>query len=203
MLSSFSVLIQNPTINAHSSFSNQDVFILQSLGITSTKDRDILKKKIKEMKTALDKDKKQQEKEQKAKEKLEKQALKKKAKWPWVDFFEHHQNSSELSCSVMCRVYSFVARSLLRCVVLFVWLWIISFNFFLLELAKLLHIQKGPYIFRVELRIGFLCDVLRALADTELCVCTCVLYCLCYIPNDAVSLVNIVIYIWLLVPSCS
>lgn len=58
------------------------VFLLQSLGITSTKDRDILKKKIKEIKTALDKDKKQQEKEQKAKEKQEKQALRKKSKWP-------------------------------------------------------------------------------------------------------------------------
>ena len=44
------------------------------LGVSSTKDRDLLKKKIKDLKTAVEKEKKQLEKEQKAREKLEKQA---------------------------------------------------------------------------------------------------------------------------------
>lgn len=57
-----------------------DSSMIKSLGITASKDRDILKKKIKEIKTALEKHRKQQEKEQKAREKLEKQAQKKKSK---------------------------------------------------------------------------------------------------------------------------
>lgn len=57
-----------------------EYIFVQSLGITASKDRDILKKKIKEIKTALEKHRKQIEKEQKAKEKLEKQAQKKKSK---------------------------------------------------------------------------------------------------------------------------
>ena len=47
---------------------------LQSLGIQNSKDRDQLKKKVKELKTAVERERKQREKEQKAREKLEKQA---------------------------------------------------------------------------------------------------------------------------------
>ncbi|XP_060080061.1 protein piccolo-like [Ylistrum balloti] len=51
---------------------------LKALGVTSSKDRDLLKKKIKEIKLALDKEKKLQEKERKAKEKEQKKMQKKK-----------------------------------------------------------------------------------------------------------------------------
>ncbi|XP_021363713.1 uncharacterized protein LOC110456969 isoform X1 [Mizuhopecten yessoensis] len=51
---------------------------LKALGVTSSKDRDLLKKKIKEIKMALDKEKKLQDKERKAKEKEQKKLQKKK-----------------------------------------------------------------------------------------------------------------------------
>ncbi|KAK6166544.1 hypothetical protein SNE40_023205 [Patella caerulea] len=51
---------------------------LKALGIINGKDREVLKKKVKEMKTALEKEKKQQEKERKAREKEQKKQLKKK-----------------------------------------------------------------------------------------------------------------------------
>lgn len=51
---------------------------LKALGVTSSKDRDLLKKKIKEIKLALDKEKKLQDKERKAKEKEQKKMQKKK-----------------------------------------------------------------------------------------------------------------------------
>jgi hypothetical protein len=52
--------------------------ILQTMGIASSKDRDLLKKKIKEIKTGMEKEKKIQEKERKAKEKEQKKQLQKK-----------------------------------------------------------------------------------------------------------------------------
>ncbi|XP_071101486.1 neurabin-1-like isoform X2 [Haliotis cracherodii] len=51
---------------------------LKSLGITNGKDRELLKKKIKELKAAIEKEKKQQEKERKAREKEQKKQMKKK-----------------------------------------------------------------------------------------------------------------------------
>ncbi|CAI9739466.1 neurabin-1 isoform X8 [Octopus vulgaris] len=51
---------------------------LKTLGVSSSSDRNVLKKKIKEMKTAADKERKQMEKERKAKEKEQKRLLKKK-----------------------------------------------------------------------------------------------------------------------------
>uniref|UniRef100_A0A0L8G9R7 SAM domain-containing protein n=1 Tax=Octopus bimaculoides TaxID=37653 RepID=A0A0L8G9R7_OCTBM len=51
---------------------------LKTLGVSSSSDRNVLKKKIKEMKTAADKERKQMEKERKAKEKEQKKLLKKK-----------------------------------------------------------------------------------------------------------------------------
>ncbi|XP_067687835.1 neurabin-1-like isoform X3 [Haliotis asinina] len=51
---------------------------LKSLGVTNGKDRELLKKKIKELKTAIEKEKKQQEKERKAREKEQKKQMKKK-----------------------------------------------------------------------------------------------------------------------------
>ena len=50
------------------------------LGISSSRDRDLLKKKVKELKSALEKERKQQEKERKARERLEKQAVTDKRK---------------------------------------------------------------------------------------------------------------------------
>lgn len=50
------------------------------MGIANGKDRDLLKKKIKEIKTGVEKEKKIQEKERKAKEKEQKKQLLKK-KW--------------------------------------------------------------------------------------------------------------------------
>ena len=48
------------------------LFVPQAMGITDAKDRDIFKKKIKELKVALDKERKQMEKERKQKEKEQK-----------------------------------------------------------------------------------------------------------------------------------
>ncbi len=60
--------------------------LLQTLGIQNSKDRDVIKKKIKDMKSAIERERKQQEKEQKAREKLEKQAAgqTKKKKFPFT-----------------------------------------------------------------------------------------------------------------------
>lgn len=57
---------------------NDIKLILQTMGIASSKDRDLLKKKIKEIKTGMEKEKKIQEKERKAKEKEQKKQLQKK-----------------------------------------------------------------------------------------------------------------------------
>lgn len=57
--------------------------MLQNLGITNAKDRDLLKKKVKELKSNIEKEKKQQEKERKAREKLEKQSAGKKTRNPF------------------------------------------------------------------------------------------------------------------------
>ncbi|KAL5005611.1 hypothetical protein ScPMuIL_016769 [Solemya velum] len=51
---------------------------LKSMGVTITKDREVLKKKIKDMKAALEKEKKVQDKERKAREKEQKKQSKKK-----------------------------------------------------------------------------------------------------------------------------
>ena len=51
------------------------------LGVNSANDRTALKKKLKDLKTALDRERKQQEREQKARDKLEKQATGKKKKF--------------------------------------------------------------------------------------------------------------------------
>lgn len=48
------------------------------MGIVNSKDRELLKKRIKELKAATEKEKKQQEKERKAKEKEQKKQQKKK-----------------------------------------------------------------------------------------------------------------------------
>ena len=54
------------------------------MGIQNTKDRDSIKKKIKDLKTAIERERKQMEKEQKARDKLEKQAgAQKKKKFPF------------------------------------------------------------------------------------------------------------------------
>ena len=47
--------------------------------MTSAKDRDLLKKKVKELKAAVERERKYQEKQQKERERLEKQAKKKAA----------------------------------------------------------------------------------------------------------------------------
>lgn len=49
----------------------------QTMGITVSKDRELFKKKIKELKIALDREKKQLEKERKIKEKEQKKQRKK------------------------------------------------------------------------------------------------------------------------------
>lgn len=53
-------------------------FCPQSLGVASSKDRELLKKKIKEIRTNLEREKKIQEKERKLKEKEQKKMSKKK-----------------------------------------------------------------------------------------------------------------------------
>ena len=50
---------------------------LQSLGVNSSNDKNVIKKKIKDLKAAIEKERKQQEKAQKAKEKLEGKSKKK------------------------------------------------------------------------------------------------------------------------------
>ena len=57
------------------------MLLLQALGVVSANDRTTLKKKVKDLKTALEKERKQQEREQKARDKLEKQASGKKKKF--------------------------------------------------------------------------------------------------------------------------
>ena len=59
-------------------------FLLQALGVSSSSDRAALKKRIKDLKAAIDKERKQQEKEQRARDKLEKQSSTKKKKFPFV-----------------------------------------------------------------------------------------------------------------------
>ena len=49
----------------------------QTLGVNSSNDKNVIKKKIKELKSAIEKERKQQEKAQKAKEKLEGKGRKK------------------------------------------------------------------------------------------------------------------------------
>ena len=56
---------------------NQSINCFQALGVTNAKDRDALKKKVKELRAAIEREKKQQEKQQKERERLEKQAKKK------------------------------------------------------------------------------------------------------------------------------
>ena len=60
-------------------------FSFQAMGVSSSKDRDVLKKRVKELKLVLERERKQQEKErkllekeQKAKEKEQKKLSKKK-----------------------------------------------------------------------------------------------------------------------------
>ena len=53
-------------------------FFLQALGVSSSKDRELIKKKIKEMKANVEREKKLLEKERKQKEKEQKKASKKK-----------------------------------------------------------------------------------------------------------------------------
>lgn len=55
--------------------------VLQTIGMENNKERDMLKKNIKDLKSSLDRQKKQQEKEQKARERIEKQAAPKKKKF--------------------------------------------------------------------------------------------------------------------------
>ena len=50
----------------------------QGMGISNSKDRDLIRKKVKDLKSAMERERKQKEKEQKAREKLEKQAGKKR-----------------------------------------------------------------------------------------------------------------------------
>ena len=54
------------------------LFFSQAMGITSSKDRELLKKKIKEMKANVEREKKLMEKERKQKEKEQKKLSKKK-----------------------------------------------------------------------------------------------------------------------------
>ena len=54
------------------------LIFLQTLGIVNSKDRELLKKKVKELRLALEKERKQQEKERKAREKEQKKLQKKK-----------------------------------------------------------------------------------------------------------------------------
>lgn len=56
---------------------SHDFVVFQTMGISSAKDRDLLKRKIKEIKVAMEKEKKLQEKERKAKEKEQKKQKKK------------------------------------------------------------------------------------------------------------------------------
>lgn len=51
---------------------------IQAMGVVSSKDRELIKKKVKELRAATEKEKKQQEKERKAREKEQKKQLKKK-----------------------------------------------------------------------------------------------------------------------------
>ncbi|XP_025101822.1 neurabin-1-like isoform X5 [Pomacea canaliculata] len=51
---------------------------LKAMGVVSSKDRELIKKKVKELRAATEKEKKQQEKERKAREKEQKKQLKKK-----------------------------------------------------------------------------------------------------------------------------
>ena len=55
------------------------------MGVNNSKDRDLVRKKVKELKSAMEKEKKQIEREQKAREKLEKQSTVpvKKKKFPF------------------------------------------------------------------------------------------------------------------------
>ena len=66
---------------------NNTVFFIfclfQSLGVNSNTDRATLKKRIKDLKAAIEKERKQLEKEQRARDKLEKQASTKKKKFPF------------------------------------------------------------------------------------------------------------------------
>lgn len=55
-------------------------FLSQELGVVGTSDRSLLKKKIKELRSQLDKERKAQEKELRAREKLQRKADKAKRK---------------------------------------------------------------------------------------------------------------------------
>jgi 50S ribosomal subunit-associated GTPase HflX len=54
---------------------------LQGLGVSNSKDRDLIRKKVKDLKSAMERERKQREKEQKAREKLERQAGSASKKW--------------------------------------------------------------------------------------------------------------------------
>lgn len=86
------------------------------MGIANGKDRDLLKKKIKEIKTGVEKEKKIQEKERKAKEKEQKkQLLKKKWGQPLRDWVTVSNIDSERAFYTVGVWYSSVVHS--RCVV--------------------------------------------------------------------------------------
>jgi len=53
--------------------------ILQALGMSSSKDRDLLKKRLKDMRAALERERKQQERDMKARERLARQVLHQKS----------------------------------------------------------------------------------------------------------------------------
>lgn len=63
-----------PFINLYCSFFP---FCHQTIGVTNTNDKNTFKKKVKELKACVEKEKKAQQKEQKAREKLQKKAAKK------------------------------------------------------------------------------------------------------------------------------
>lgn len=79
------------------------------MGIANGKDRDLLKKKIKEIKTGVEKEKKIQEKERKAKEKEQKKQLLKK-KWgqplrDWVTVSNIDSDRAFYTVGVWCVVF--------------------------------------------------------------------------------------------------
>lgn len=89
------------------------------MGIANGKDRDLLKKKIKEIKTGVEKEKKIQEKERKAKEKEQKkQLLKKKWGQPLRDWVTVSNIDSDRAFYTVGVWYS--SRSLFRGPVYFV-----------------------------------------------------------------------------------
>lgn len=187
------------------------------MGIANGKDRDLLKKKIKEIKTGVEKEKKIQEKERKAKEKEQKkQLLKKKWGQPLRDWVTVSNIDSERAFYTVGVWYS--SRSRYRGPVYFVKFTNIYFVRLVLQEDRVFMGAIGQFtvfypVYYVNSWFFYKLQACRGLCVTERCLCRhkmsaqpesqryirgllLMFYC-CDSKNEILCRVYFVLYYWL------